>query len=870
VSSDHAQSLARRALSLRADQRSAFLARECNGDSALRSAVDAALEALTAQTIDTDSPSSSWSRRAAESPDTPSLGAPSGAVGGYRIQRVLGEGGMGLVYLATQESTGQPVALKVIRPGVLSARMLERFAHEVRVLARLQHEGIARIFEAGTIELAPGAGPQPFFAMEVVEGSALTEHAADAGLDLRARLRLLAQVARIVHHAHARAVVHRDLKPANILVTADGRLKVLDFGVARVVEDDDASTVEHTQHGQVVGTLPYMSPEQVLGQTDRIDTRSDVYTLGVILFELLAGRLPHDVGGKSIVEAARTITEGPGVSRTLSRLPRTVPADVRTIIGKAMFREPDRRYQSAEELAADVERFLRFEPITARPPSAIYVASRFARRHRAATAAIVGIALAVGAGAVATGAQAVIATRQRDRAVEAERTSRAVNDLLVNMLVSADPEQSLGQDLTVREVLDRAAPTIDADPALAGRPLVRAPLHIAIGRTYQSLGVLDEAERQFRIGHELIEANEGPGTFAEIMARRHLAGIAVERGGAVENEPLVRRACEELKQLLGPDHPETLGCEIQLARAVYESGEIEKGIELIRDVADRCDAALGPDHVESLLARHNLASALRDQGQLDAALEALRAVLERRERVQGQDHPETLYSRNNLAAALALTGDKAEAERLFRETLEARERVLGPDHLSTATTGLNLANILVTDGRLAEAEPLVRRALRVYEAQLDEDHAKTITAVNVLAYLLEELGNLDEAEALYRRALASAERLKGVYQVETLAPLNNLAMLLSTKGDFEDAEQMFADLVNRATTIAGENHFYVGVFLSNRGLNQTRMGRNDDAAATLTRAVAILEAGLGPDHARSVAARQRLDAAQGAAPSAAD
>lgn len=871
VLKDRAQSIAREAIAREGSARAAYIDEACAGDCVLRAAVESLLAAQSSQTIaaDHDAGVFAGGGRAAAPVSNGAAhgGSPANdasSMGGYRILSVLGEGGMGLVYLAEQRSTGQRVALKVVRPGLVSPKTLRRFEHEVRILARLQHEGIARIYEAGTMEPAPGSGSQPFFAMEFVEGRTLTAHAQGAELSLNDRLAVVAEVARIVHHAHTRGVVHRDLKPANILVTPDGRLKVLDFGVARVLEDDsDSAHTMQTQAGQVLGTLPYMSPEQVLGETERIDTRSDVYTLGVILYELLTGRLPHDVTGKSIIEAARAITEE--TARPLTALSQAVPRDVRTMVGKAMSREPERRYQSAEELASDIGRFLRFEPISARPASAWYVASRFARRHSAATVAVGGIALALVLGAVGTAGYAVLATQQRDRAVEAERTAVAVNNLLVDMLAAADPERSLGRELTVRDLLDQAAPVIESDPSVASRPLVRAPLHIAIGRAYQGLAALDRAEAHFVAAEALYSEAEGPGSLNAIKSRRHLATVVVEKGDAAAAEAITRAAYEELERRLGPDHAETVSALTELARCVYQTGDLERGLSMLAEAAERTARALGPDSGEALTALHNYATALKDAGRSMESIGVLRDVLERRSRVWGERHPQTLFTKNNLATALVVMGRSEEAEALLRETWEARREILGADHINTATTALNLVNIMIPSGRLEEAEPVLRGVLVVYRDRLGPDHARTTAAENALAYLLEELGNLDGAEAMYRSALATVERLKGIYQPDTLAPMNNLAMLLTKKGSLEEADALFVQLIERAVAIAGPAHPFVAVFQSNRALCLTAMGRSAEAVELLEAAVVHLGSTLGEDHARTVTARERLAAAREAA-----
>jgi serine/threonine protein kinase len=366
-----------------------------------------------------------------------------GAIGRYRIIRLLGEGGMGVVYQAEQEQPRRVVALKVIRPGFATAETLRRFQHESEALGRLQHPGIAQIHDAGTADT--GFGPQPYFAMELVRGFALREYAEEKPLDTRQRLELMAKICDAVEQAHQRGVIHRDLKPGNILVDETGQPKILDFGVARVA-DSEARLTTHTDIGQLIGTLAYMSPEQVTGDPLAVDTRSDVYALGVILYELLAGRLPHAVDRKPLAEAVHVIQEDEAAR--LSSIDRAYRGDVDTIVAKALEKDKARRYGSAAALAGDIRRYLADEPITARRPSASYQLRKFARRHKPLVAGTVAVFVVLVAGVVASTWEAVRARTAEQKAASEAATAEAINDFLQNDLLgqaSANNQSSPAQ-----------------------------------------------------------------------------------------------------------------------------------------------------------------------------------------------------------------------------------------------------------------------------------------------------------------------------------------------------------------------------------------------------------------------------------------
>jgi hypothetical protein len=779
----------------------------------------------------------------------PTVGRPE-RFGPFTLLRLLGEGGMGTVYLAQQQRPNRRVALKLIRHGHFSPELSERFRREAEFLGQLEHPGIARVFEAG--EHDGGNGRIPYLAMEYVEGETLRAHCERAGLDDRARLALMAKVARAVHHAHVRGVVHRDLKPGNILVGADGQPRVLDFGIALAL-DAAADPQRLTGVGELVGTLSYMSPEQIGGDSRRIDQRSDVYALGVILYELLSGEHPHALRNSSLIEAARIVSEAP--ARSLAKRRAALAGDVDTLVMKALEPDRNRRYQSAIELAEDIERHLQDRPILARPATATYLAGKFLRRHRLAASAAA-VALLSLLAAVAVSLHFAIAEAQaRREAVARAEANAAVSRFLVDMLTSADPERALGERLTLREALDRAAASASA--TLGDQPAVQAEIIGTLAASYRGLGDVARAEALFTQALALA----GSDADEESMQLR-LGQLGAILDGGRNDEGLAQAdvMLAELKPRAADD-AQRLNVMMERGRALLGLGRNSEALTDFRGVLAASDANPELDPEIGIQARHNLASALRTTGEFAESERLLRELLARRIALYGEEHPLSLYTRNNLAAAIQLQGRDAEAETEFRSVLEARTRVLGPEHLSTLTTMQNLANLLIQQQRRDEAEPLIRGAAEITERVFGAEHPRTQMAQNSLAYLLEDLGELDEAEALHRRILAlqNARLAAGeTIDSELLATRNNLAMLLTRKGQFAEAEREFQTLLTAALASLPADHAYVAIFRSNFGHSLTAAGKPALALPLLEAAYPVLEGAMGVGHRRTRDAAGRL------------
>ncbi|GAB4549294.1 MAG: hypothetical protein Tsb0013_10430 [Phycisphaerales bacterium] len=836
-----AQDIAKEALALPNDQRRTFLERSCAGDDALRSRVERLLTVMQNQTIVPESAQPP----APPAPRTPPDHTKDRWIGRYRVLEVIGSGAMGVVYLAEQQTPLRRIALKVIRPDVVTDALRDRFDQETRVLARLKHPSVAQIYDAGSAHV--DGEDCPYFAMELVSGATIDVRARD--LTLGARIEMLREVCAGVEHAHQRGVVHRDLKPGNILVDEHDRPRVLDFGVARAID------AEQTGRAELVGTLPYMSPEQLRADPDT-DTRTDVYALGVILCELVAGRRPHDLSDVPRDQTASYLERTP--PSALRELDPAAPRDLEAIASRALARDPEDRYPSAAALADDLGRYLKREPVDARPHSPAYVATRFAQRNTGVVVLSLIGALAIAGGVAGISWQAVEATRGWARATEEASRVRAINDFYTDMLTSADPENALGEELTVRELLDSAARS-DAR-GLEDQPGVEAVVRLAIANTYRSLGALDDAAFQARGAIDASTRAFGPDDPSTADAVQALAVTQVERGEYDDAKELLERTIAVLSDRYGEDSIEVIAARGELARAYHQSGQSQEALELWRDCLDRAAALVGRDDKRTLVLMHNYGSALSALGDYEQAERVLAEVVERRVRVFGEDHPQTVGARSMLASTIQRLGRNQEVVEQFRAILDARRRLFGDEHHATYTAMGNLAVPLIQLGELDEAERLTRTALEGFRAVLPPGHSKILTLMDTRAYLLEDMGRDDEAEALYREQLALRESASGGRDPNTWTSYNNLAMLLQRTGRPGEALELYETLLGLCREHLPAGHIYTALFENNYGACLSALGRYDDARTALERSHAVLVATFPEGHPRITTSLERLGA----------
>ncbi len=767
-------------------------------------------------------------------------------IGRYRIVGTLGEGGMGTVYEAVQDHPNRTVALKVIRADHVSPELIRRFEFESEVLGRLQHPGIAQIYEAGTA-IGPD-GTQSFFAMELVRGQSLTGYAESRGLDVQQRLDLFARICDAVHYAHQQGVIHRDLKPANILVDASGQPKILDFGVARLTNADEKATSQTTA-GRVLGTLQYMSPEQVNADPMEVDTRSDVYSLGVILYELMSGKLPYDLTKKMIYEAARVImVDDP---TPLSSINQRLAGDVEIIVGKALEKERERRYDSAAALANDIRRFLHDEPILARPASAIYQLQKFARRNRALVGGVVLAAsmLVVGAGvslwqAVRARAAEQLAESRRGEAVAAQQLAesrrseavaagqlaerrraladsalevadvaratalkeqaaavtsalratgeaqkaQAINTFLQEMLASADPYNAKSKDLTVRELLDQAG-TRTHMPTLAGQPAVKAAVEHTIGQTYFGLGLLDQARTHLDSAYSIRRRTFGAQNLELAESADELARLATSLGDYKLADQRMTEALATMRITLKPDDDRVTSAMEALAYNRYRSGKLVQAESLYR-ASLALTRKRHPDGGLEVAARLKAYGAFLSFNRRTAeALPLLEEAVAILRRAHGPNHPAVVDVLINLSDVHANSRGYAAAEKTLREALPTARAIFGPEHLDVANILARLGNALYEQRKLEEAEPIIRDGLAMRIKLLGEQHLDVQVSRTELARLVQANGRYAEAESLLTRALATRRSALGNDHAAVAASLMDLGMLANAQGQWGRSEQ---------------------------------------------------------------------------------
>lgn len=705
-------------------------------------------------------------------------------IGNYRIIQKLGEGGMGEVYEAEQTAPiRRRVALKIIKWGMDTDQVVARFESERQALAMMNHTNIAGVFDAGATETG-----RPFFVMECVKGVPITDYCDMNRLNNRQRLELFIQVCEGIQHAHQKGIIHRDIKASNVLVTIqDDRPipKIIDFGVAKAVSQRLTEKTMFTEMGQFIGTPEYMSPEQAEMSGLDVDTRTDVYSLGVLMYELIVGVLPFESGELRRVgfdEIRRKIREQeppkpstrlttPGFDtdhaiqsrRTdITSLTKQLKGELDWITMKAMAKDRTRRYPSASELAADILRYLKHEPVAAGPLSTTYRLRKYVKRHRVGVAAAAIVTLAMVIGITGTTIGLLKAVKAEKKAREEALTAQQVSDFLVDLFEVSDPNEAKGNTITAREILDKGSEKIENE--LKDQPRIQSRLMETMGRVYRNLGLYDLA-----------------------------------------------------------------------------SSFLQKSLDRKREV-------YGEEHLEVAAGLHTLAVLYDTQGKYQEAESYFRQSLAIREKIFGQDHPEVAKSLNSIAIVNWNQGKYAEAETLLQRALVIKEKALGPDDAEVGNSLTNLGNLYHLQSKFEEAEPLFKRALAISVKSLGEDHPDVAGSLNNLGSLYEDMGKREEAEPLYERALKIWEKALGPEHSDVGIALHNLANLYRNQSKYDRAEPYYLRSLTIWEKALGEDHPYVAYSLRERANLYREQSKYGEAEMLYKRSLEIFEKSMGPDH----------------------
>ncbi len=751
---------------------------------------------------------------------TKTLG-PSGEVvrmiGPYHLLEKIGEGGMGEVWVAEQQRPiRRRVALKLIKAGMDTRQVIARFETERQALAMMDHPAIAKVFDAGETD-----DGRPYFVMEHVQGIPITAHCDRNRLTTQERLEIFRHICDGVQHAHQKAIIHRDLKPSNILVAIQDGVavpKIIDFGVAKATAQSLTERTMYTELGMMVGTPEYMSPEQAEMSGQNVDTRTDVYSLGAILYELLVGALPFDpkelrragydeirrkireedppkpstrlstMGDASTTSAVNRRTERPA-------LIRQIRGDLDWITMKALEKDRTRRYGSPSDLAADIDRYLHHQPIVARPPSTAYKAKKFVRRHRVGVGLASAIALLLVAFSVVTALQARRIARERDRANQEAEASRQVSDFLTGLFKISNPSEALGNKITAREILDKGADSITGE--LQGQPAVQGKLMHTMGTVYENLGLYDPAQT------------------------------------------LLEKALDSRTKALGPDHPDVASTLSELGTVAWRKGDFAKAEAFMAQALTIREKRFSPDSEIVAASLHNMGNLFWRQGKFEEARRSLERALAIREKLLGPEHADVANALNSLGAIAYREGDHENAQAMWERTLAIREKILSPDHPSLAQTLNNLAVLRTFMGDPKGAVPLLERVVRIQEKVLGPKHPDLASGLSNLGDAISAGGDPAGAKPYYARAVAIQEEA-GPGNPELARFLDNLAFVTLKENDVEGARTLYERSLALRQKALGPKSPDLTDSLSGLAACAFKSGRVQEAEAFYERALALV------------------------------
>jgi serine/threonine protein kinase/tetratricopeptide (TPR) repeat protein len=801
-----------------AADRRLFLDQQCGDDVSLRSQVESLLAASAKVGSFLNKPAGQALPGCRGTVDyEPIAERPGTVIGPYKLMEQIGEGGMGLVFVAEQQHpVRRKVALKIIKPGMDSAQVIARFEAERQALALMDHQNIAKVHDAGTTDSG-----RPYFVMELVHGVPMTQYCDTNQLTPRQRLELFVPVCQAIQHAHQKGIIHRDIKPSNILVTMyDDRPvpKVIDFGVAKAVEQRLTEKTVYTQFGTLVGTFEYMSPEQAEMNAFGVDTRSDIYALGVLLYELLTGTTPLErprLREAAFGEIVRLIKEEeplrPSVRLSTSgalakvaaarqtepaKLSRLVRSELDWVVMKCLEKDRSRRYDTASALARDVERYLRDEPVEARSPTVGYRCHKLVRRNKVAltTAGLVSAALLLGT-AVSLW-QAVQARAERDRARAAEQQAEAekasaqstLRFLLADVLEQADPNRGPNRDLTVRALLDKATGRLGENTEMP--PLTEAAIRQTIGKIYWGLGEYKKGEPLLARAYQLQRQHAGEDAPDTLDAAFHLATLYRSQSDFAKAEPLFVRVLEARRRLYGDAHRETLRAVDGLAMLYGYQGEPDRAAPLYEKALDVSRKTYGDRDRDTLHLMWALGTTFSQMGRIDEAEQLLVNTLKAQQAVLTDNHPDTQSSRELLAILLLRTRRFTEAEPLLKQAYKDRLEALGEMHPLTFAGQAAIISLYLGQGRRSEADPLMRDLRAKVRGRQEQMPSFVISIIGGVGYDLLQQRDFVEAESFFRLYLDLAEKHgPGVKRHACLA-IAALGTSLMGQKKYDDAEPL--------------------------------------------------------------------------------
>ncbi len=858
------------ALQLAPEQREAYLQAACHGDVMLMERIRDLIGFHEKGDGPLEMPAVPSPPKAPIISSLPPGEKPGDRIGNYKILQLIGEGGCGSVFMAEQEQpVRRRVALKVIKLGMDTKNVIARFEAERQALALMDHPNIAKVFDAGATETG-----RPFFVMELVRGIKITEYCDQNNLSTNERLKLFKEVCQAIQHAHQKGIIHRDIKPSNILVTQHDGMpvpKVIDFGIAKATGQRLTDKTVFTEFDQFIGTPAYMSPEQAEISGQDIDTRSDIYSLGVLLYELLTSRTPFDpkelmqIGLDAMRRAIREI-EPPRPSTRLStmldadlttiarqrqaatqKLIHLIRGDLDWIVMKSLEKNRTRRYETASSFAGDIEHFLNNEPVVARPPTALYRFQKLVRRNQVVFTASTAVATTIVAGLVVSTwllFREQAARRDADR--EAQR-SQQVAHFLEDMLKGVGPGVALGRDTTLlREILDKTLARVTND--LKDQPEVQAEICNTLGEVYRALGQSGKAEQLHRNARSLLNLARGAKRRDVAVSLNDLALVLRDQGKFPEAEALQREALELRRKLYGDEHAEVAESLNNLALVLRSEGRLAEAERLHREALMMDLKLFGHDHLAVATSLNNLALTLDAEGKPTDAEPCLRESLDIQKKLLGDNQPGLAITIDNLAFVLREEGKLDEAEALEHQSLAMQRKIFGPEYPSVATAINNLGLILAAQGKPAEAESLLREALAQRRKLLGRQHPELAASLHHLAMLMREGEKLDEAEQLEREALAMRKNLFGADNPAVADSLNNLALIRRDQHNLADAEGLFREAVAIQGKFLDSTHPNLATTLNHLALVQRDEGKLNESEASLRRVLEIRRKLFGDAH----------------------